>query len=139
MHELKAPLLIEKCKLVATGTEELAHADVLIDGTRFVEAGAGLREKHRLPADTPTIDGRGHLAVPGFVNTHHHMWQVLTRSIRRVQNSKLFEWLVEQYNIWIEVDEEAVHAATRIAFAELHDDERPPLPVAREGAEDAAR
>jgi cytosine/adenosine deaminase-related metal-dependent hydrolase len=119
MHELKAPLLIEKCKLVATGTEELAHADVLIDGTRFVEAGAGLREKHRLPADTPTIDGRGHLAVPGFVNTHHHMWQVLTRSIRRVQNSKLFEWLVEQYNIWIEVDEEAVHAATRIAFAEL--------------------
>lgn len=119
---LKAPLLIEGCRAIATFDEkdrELDHADILLDGPQVVEVGQKLREKHQLREDTPAIDARGHVALPGFVNCHHHMYQVLTRSIGRVQNSGLFDWLVEQYQIWMHVDKEAIRFSNMIAMAEL--------------------
>lgn len=119
---LAAPLLIERCRAIATFDEkrrELTHADILLDGNRVVAVGEGLREHYRLAPETPCIDARGHLALPGLVNCHHHMYQVLTRSIPRVQNSGLFEWLVEQYKIWLALDKNALRYATMIAMAEL--------------------
>jgi len=46
--------------------------------------------------------------VPGFVNTHHHFFQTLTRNLPAVQNAKLFDWLVYLYEIWKKIDGEAV-------------------------------
>jgi cytosine/adenosine deaminase-related metal-dependent hydrolase len=63
------------------------------------------------------IDGRGTVALPGLVNTHHHLYQTLTRV--RAQGEGLFGWLTELYPVWAGVDEEWERAAAGVALAEL--------------------
>ena len=79
----------------------------------FVEAvGDGER-----PAADETVDLGGALVTPGLVNTHHHLYQTLTRA--RAQQATLFEWLRELYPVWAGIDAEAEHAAARTGLAEL--------------------
>ena len=65
------------------------------------------------------IDARGHLVTPGLVNTHHHMYQSLTRAIPGVQDAELFTWLRGLYPIWAWLTPEAVQVSTQVAMAEL--------------------
>jgi cytosine/adenosine deaminase-related metal-dependent hydrolase len=66
-----------------------------------------------------TIDARGHLVTPGLVNTHHHMYQSLTRAIPGVQDAELFGWLRGLYPIWAGLTPEMVQVSTQVAMAEL--------------------
>jgi 8-oxoguanine deaminase len=66
-----------------------------------------------------TIDASRCVVVPGFVNTHHHFYQVLTRNVPAVQNAKLFTWLVYLYEVWKNIDEEAVSVSSQVAMGEL--------------------
>src|SRR6266545_7138564 len=72
-------------------------------------------------ADPPSADERvdlaGALVTPGLVNTHHHLYQTLTRA--RAQQADLFAWLRELYPVWAGIDAEAVYAAARTGLAEL--------------------
>jgi cytosine/adenosine deaminase-related metal-dependent hydrolase len=61
----------------------------------------------------------GCLVTPGLVNTHHHMYQNLTRSFRPVVNGTLFEWLTGLYPRWARLDEEAAHLSAWVGLAEL--------------------
>ena len=63
------------------------------------------------------IDGRGHLATPGLVNCHHHLYQWATRGL--AQQATLFEWLVELYPVWALIDDEICWAAARAGLAAL--------------------
>ncbi|MEK8047595.1 8-oxoguanine deaminase [Ideonella margarita] len=65
------------------------------------------------------IDARGLVVVPGLVNTHHHMYQSLTRAIPAAQNAELFGWLKTLYPIWAGLTPEMVHVSTQVAMAEL--------------------
>ena len=65
------------------------------------------------------INATGHLVIPGLVNTHHHMYQSLTRAIPQVQNAELFGWLRGLYPIWAGLTPEMVHVSTQVAMAEL--------------------
>ncbi|SRR6056297_811522 len=65
------------------------------------------------------IDASRMVVVPGFVNTHHHFYQTLTRNIFNVQNEGLFQWLIAHYEIWREISEEAVYTAAKLAMVEL--------------------
>ena len=65
------------------------------------------------------IDARGKVILPGLVNTHHHLPQVLTRNVPRVQEAPLFHWLVELYEVWRHLDAAAVTAAARVGLGEL--------------------
>src|SRR6478735_675778 len=69
-------------------------------------------------ADT-VIDLSGQIVLPGFVNTHHHLNQTLTRNLPAAQNNNLFPWLQAQYRIWARTTEEASRASTLIGLAEL--------------------
>lgn len=89
----------------------LRDASILIEGPAIRAIGAG--------AAGETIDARGKLVLPGFVNTHHHLFQTLTRAVPRVQNAELFEWLTTLYGIWAGIDAEAVHAAAQAGLGEL--------------------
>jgi cytosine/adenosine deaminase-related metal-dependent hydrolase len=111
-------LLIEGCEVVTTmddaGTE-IRDGSVLLEDGRISWVGRG-----RPPGDAPEterISGEGCVAVPGLVNTHHHLYQTMTRA--RAQDRGLFGWLVELYPIWAGVDEEWVGAAARVGLAEL--------------------
>src|SRR5579862_427401 len=73
-----------------------------------------------LPATADTVlDLSGQIVLPGFVNTHHHLNQTLTRNLPAAQNNNLFPWLQAQYRIWASTTEEASRASTLIGLAEL--------------------
>ncbi|WP_224275176.1 8-oxoguanine deaminase [Streptomyces sp. LS1784] len=63
------------------------------------------------------INGEGHLATPGLVNTHHHFYQWITRGL--AQDDILFDWLVALYPTWARIDERLVHAASQGSAAAL--------------------
>ncbi|MGH3126762.1 MAG: amidohydrolase family protein, partial [Gaiellaceae bacterium] len=71
--------------------------------------------------DEPKADERvdlgGAVVTPGLVNTHHHLYQTLTRA--RAQDADLFTWLRELYPVWTGIDAEAEYAAARAGLAEL--------------------
>ena len=69
------------------------------------------------PAADASVDLRGAVVTPGLVNTHHHLYQTLTRA--RAQEGTLFEWLRTLYPVWASIDEEAEYAAARTGLAEL--------------------
>lgn len=74
-----------------------------------------------LPPDRATadrvVDARGMIVLPGLVNTHHHLYQTLTRCI--AVDSGLFNWLKTLYPIWARMDAEAVYASALTGMAEL--------------------
>jgi 8-oxoguanine deaminase len=69
------------------------------------------------PDADDVVDLRGGIVTPGLVNTHHHLWQNLTRA--RAQEANLFEWLQALYPVWAAIDEESEYAAARAGLAEL--------------------
>src|SRR6266540_3113321 len=81
------------------GTEHEAGWVLVRDG--LVGAAGGGEE----PEADQTVDLGGSLVTPGLVNTHHHLFQTLTRA--RGQQADLFSWLRELYPIWARIDEEA--------------------------------
>ncbi len=110
----------------------LKNADVLVtmDRERREIAGGGLYAvdgvikqvgpSSELPQDADkVIDARGQIVLPGFVNTHHHLNQTLTRNLPAAQNNNLFPWLQAHYRIWARTDPEASRSSTLIGLAEL--------------------
>ena len=63
------------------------------------------------------IDASNLVVVPGFINTHHHFYQTLTRNLPEVQNAKLFNWLTYLYEIWKNIDADAVFYSSLTAMA----------------------
>ena len=63
------------------------------------------------------IDARGMIVLPGLVNTHHHLYQTLTRCV--AQDSVLFDWLVTLYPMWANLTPEAVYVSAKVGLAEL--------------------
>lgn len=109
-------LLLDSCESVVTvddaGTE-LAGGSILVEDGVVAWVGTGA------PPAQPDerIDGRGCVAVPGLVNTHHHLYQTLTRA--RARQEGLFGWLVSLYPVWAGVDAEWERAAARVGLAQL--------------------
>ena len=81
-----------------------------------IEAVGPLAEMPAQTADT-VLDLTDHVVLPGLINTHHHMYQSLTRAI--AQNNELFDWLRTLYPIWSRLTGEAVYVSARLAMAEL--------------------
>ncbi len=92
---------------------------ILIEDDTIVALGAGGPPPTIQKRAEQVIRGRDRLALPGFVNTHHHFYQTLFRNVKAVQNSKLFDWLVTLYELWQHIDEEAVYQASVVALLEM--------------------
>lgn len=105
--------------LVTMGEDELiAHGvDVLVEDGRIARIGKGIQSK--TGPDLRLLDATNCVVYPGFVNCHHHLYQTLTRNIPKVQNAKLFDWLIGLYEVWRELSEEAVEVGTRVGVGEL--------------------
>lgn len=110
-------LLLKNCFHLqpAADREPLHGADLLVEGGLIAAVGPGLSA----PAGTRLVDCSAHAVTAGFVNTHHHFFQTLTRNLPAVQDAKLFDWLTHLYGIWERIDDEAVHVSSLLAMAEL--------------------
>ncbi len=108
----------------------LKHADLLItmDAQRRQIADGGLfvRDNEIIqvgpsaalpPTADRVIEARGMIVLPGLVNTHHHLYQTLTRCM--AQDSVLFDWLTALYPIWARLTPEAVYVSAKVGLAEL--------------------
>src|SRR5437763_656097 len=69
------------------------------------------------PPARETLDATGCLVTPGLVNTHHHLYQNLTRSYAPTVNGTLFEWLSGLYPLWAGLDEEASYLSAWVGLA----------------------
>ena len=112
-------LLIRHCHLLATMDDAGRE---LADGAVF--ARDGVIEAVGTTAELPktadeVIDARNQVVLPGLVNTHHHMYQTLTRALRPAQDRELFGWLQTLYPVWAKLTPEMVFVSTQIACAEL--------------------
>jgi 8-oxoguanine deaminase len=108
------------------------NADVLVtmDAARREIRGGGLFvADHRIVAVGPTaelpptaddvLDLKGHIVIPGLINTHHHMFQTLTRALPAAQNAELFDWLTALFPVWQRLTPEMIKISTKTAMAEL--------------------
>ncbi|MFZ2361119.1 MAG: 8-oxoguanine deaminase [Anaerolineae bacterium] len=108
----------------------LKNADLLVtmDGARRRITGGGLFVRDNVieqvgpTAELPAaadriIEGRGMVVLPGLVNTHHHLYQTLTRCL--AQDDGLFGWLRTLYPIWARMNGEAVYVSAKVGLAEL--------------------
>ena len=91
---------------------ELRDGWIHVENGFVSEVGTGAE-----PEAGERVDLGGAVVTPALVNTHHHLYQTLTRA--RAQQGTLFEWLVELYPIWARIDAEAEYAAARTGLAEL--------------------
>ena len=113
-----AELLIKNIHTLVTmveGEKPRSQVDLLIDHGRITAVGPNLPPSQA----QRVIDASNCVIYPGFVNCHHHLYQTLTRNIPKIQNAKLFDWLVGLYEIWRELSEEAVEVSTRVGIGEL--------------------
>jgi cytosine/adenosine deaminase-related metal-dependent hydrolase len=95
---------------------ELPGGSVLVRGQRIVSIHAA---GEMLPAADEVIDCSGKVVMPGLINTHHHMYQSLTRAVPAAQDADLFAWLKALYPIWARLTPEMIHVSTQTAMAEL--------------------
>lgn len=110
-------VLIDSCEFVVTMDEagtEVPGGSILIEDGVIAWVGPGRPEGAE---DAERVDGRGTVATPGLINTHHHLYQCLTRV--RAQEETLFGWLRELYPVWAGVNEEWERVAARVGLAEL--------------------
>jgi cytosine/adenosine deaminase-related metal-dependent hydrolase len=112
------------------GTLLVRHAEVLVtmdgreipDGALYVSDGwiVEVGSTSELPDQADqVVDLRGHVVLPGLINTHHHLYQTLTRAVPAAQSSGLFDWLRTLYPIWAGMSPDHVRTSTRLGLTEL--------------------
>jgi cytosine/adenosine deaminase-related metal-dependent hydrolase len=113
----------------------LKHADLLVTmeglgetNRRIADGGLFVRgnriEQVGVTAELPegadkVIDARGMIVLPGLINTHHHLYQTLTRAVPGAQDAPLFGWLKTLYKIWSGLTPDAIYTSALVGLAEL--------------------
>ncbi|RQO32809.1 8-oxoguanine deaminase [Herminiimonas sp. KBW02] len=112
-------LLIKNASVLVTMNEqreEISNGAVFIRDNVIEQVGPGAT----LPQTADeVIDASHHVVLPGLINTHHHMYQSLTRAVPAAQNGELFNWLTNLYPIWANLTPEMIQVSTQTAMAEL--------------------
>jgi cytosine/adenosine deaminase-related metal-dependent hydrolase len=108
--------LIRNARLVLTMDDagsEIPNCDILMRDGVIVEVGQGLSSAGQV------LDAAGCLVTPGLVNTHHHLYQSLTRAVPGGQDALLFGWLQTLYPIWSRFGPEEMYVSAQVGLAEL--------------------
>ena len=116
---MKRTLLARNADVLVTmdaQRREIRGGGVYVEGNAIVAVGTS---GELPPTADEVIDLAGHVVVPGLVNTHHHMYQTLTRAMPLAQDAELFGWLRALYPVWARMTPEMIRVSTRTAIAEL--------------------
>ena len=110
-------LVIHNAELIATVDDdrrEIPGGWIAVRGGLIADIGSG-----QAPTALERIDAAGCLVTPGLINTHHHLYQNLTRAYPPMTDKPLFGWLQTLYPLWRGIDTESVYVSTWIGLAEL--------------------
>ena len=112
-------LLVHHARLLVTMDERRREIE---DGA--VYARGGVIEQVGPSSDLPSeadivLDARDRVVLPGLINTHHHLFQSLTRAVPAAQNVGLFDWLRALYPLWSKIDPEMIYVSAKLALSEL--------------------
>lgn len=99
----------------------LHNHSIVFDDQQVVALGpaAGFQSRVSTAEFTEVIAGSRHVVIPGLVNTHHHLYQSLTRCLPGAQNERLFNWLGRLYKRWRHLNYDALNLAAKVSIAEL--------------------
>jgi 8-oxoguanine deaminase len=109
-------ILLKNAQTILTmddARRELSSADIRLKGGVITEIGQGLS------GGAEVVDVSGCVVTPGLVNTHHHLYQNLTRAVPGGQDALLFGWLQTLYPIWSRMTPDHMFASAQIGLAEL--------------------
>jgi 8-oxoguanine deaminase len=96
-----------------------SSTDLLIQDGVITAIGKDLANKLDLHDSIKILDCTSLIALPGFVNTHHHLYQTLFRGLKEVQEKPLFPWLIGLYEFWKHITPDAVYYGAMVGFSEL--------------------
>lgn len=112
-----ADLLIKNADVLVSmddTRQEFSGHDILCQGGKIAQIGVGL-----VAEGAETIDATGCVVTPGLINTHHHLFQTLTRGVPGGQDALLFGWLQTLYPIWARMGPEEMRVSALTGLAEL--------------------
>jgi 8-oxoguanine deaminase len=117
-------VLLQGAAIVATqdaNNQELANVDILVEGRQIAAIGPRLADNLSAEqrVNCEIINVSGCVITPGMVNTHHHMYQSLTRALPAAQDAELFGWLKALYPVWGRFTPDMFSTAAQVAMAEL--------------------
>ncbi|WP_156504036.1 amidohydrolase family protein, partial [Oleiphilus sp. HI0066] len=102
---------------VFTANDEDARGGIVVSGNKIVE----LIALGQVPQTSyhEVFDASESVLLPGLINTHHHLYQTLTRAFPPALNKRLFPWLQTLYPVWARLQPEMLSAATELGLSEL--------------------
>ena len=112
-------LLIHNARLLVTmdaARREIPDGALFIHDNVIEQVGPTATLSH---AADRVINAQDKIVLPGLINTHHHLFQALTRALPRAQDAKLFDWLTTLYPIWAGLTAEAFYTSARLGLCEL--------------------
>lgn len=115
---MRRDIVIKNAQSVLTMDDErreLRAVDIHVKDGQIAAIGQGLR----ITNTTDVIDGSSCIVTPGLVNTHHHLYQTLTRAVPGGQDALLFGWLQTLYPIWAKFSPEHMRISALVGLAEL--------------------
>jgi cytosine/adenosine deaminase-related metal-dependent hydrolase len=115
---VRRDIVIKNAQSVLTMDDErreLRAVDIHVKDGQIAAIGQGLR----ITNTTDVVDGSSCIVTPGLVNTHHHLYQTLTRAVPGGQDALLFGWLQTLYPIWAKFSPEHMRISALVGLAEL--------------------
>jgi len=112
-------LLLRHAIVVVTMDEkrrEIEDGAILVEGNVIQAVG---RTSELPPVADRVMDMTGKIVLPGLVNTHHHLFQTLTRCLPAAQDAPLFSWLQTLYPVWAKLTPEAAYVSALVGLGEL--------------------
>lgn len=109
-------VLVRNADIVLTMSDrqaELHNTDILVENGTITAVGQGLEHGGEI------LNAAGCIVTPGLVNTHHHLYQTLTRAVPGGQDALLFGWLKTLYPIWARFGPEEIFTSAQVGLAEL--------------------
>ena len=113
---MKGTLLLKNVRCLVTCDDQ----DRLLEGVHvFIQDGVIRHIDRTVRPANRVIDASGMALYPGLINTHHHLYQIFSRNLPKVQQMELFPWLKTLYAIWEHIDEEVVYYSSLVGMGEL--------------------
>lgn len=115
-------LLIKNALVLVTMDDqrrEIENGALFVRDNQIEAVGTSAEILQSHPTADEILDMTDHVVLPGLINTHHHMYQSLTRVVPGGQNAELFDWLISLYGLWAGLTPPMIHVSALTAMAEL--------------------